>query len=136
MTKSKLIKIIICITLIYAVAIFTRISMNSRVERSHNAAIKYNLSNVRVSADHFFVSRNIPFANFCKDKDITKSIIMAIKIGGDKGTLDQRCNSSTDAWAVNVLLHDPEFENIYYCVDSTGASKDEKTELSGSTKCL
>ncbi|MEI7709611.1 MAG: hypothetical protein WCI76_02760 [bacterium] len=112
-----------------------------------NASIKANLSNMRASAEIYYDTKSsygTTVNNNCAatsgtlfaDKYMAGSITSIKKSMGDAGASPAviNCYSSKTAWAVSAKLVDDSAGNGYWCVDSSGYSKNILKPIS-STAC-
>lgn len=129
-----LIELLIVIAVIGILSSVVVVALTSARNKAGNVSVKTNLYTIRNQAEIYF-SNNQDYTNICSDGVVVSAINTAINAGGDTGNVSTRCNGGSTAWAVNVTLRVAEGSNIYWCVDNSGASKGEPSELSGATVC-
>ena len=131
-----LIELLVVIAIIGILSAVVLASLNTARAKGANAAVKSNLHGIRNQSEIFYDNNSQVYTNVCDDPNVTAAINAAIVAGGDVGaTVATRCNSSANAWAANALLKIPEGANLYWCVDNTGNTKGEPTELGGAFVC-
>ncbi len=137
---------IIGLLVIPAIGIFSSVilaSLNTSRATGTNNAIKTNLGNMRAQAAIYYDSNAGSYGIAQNDScvntpgtlwndPITQTIITAIT----NADVIPVCNSAATAWAMSATLKVPETGGSYWCVDSTGVSKGESTNLgSGVVAC-
>lgn len=130
-----LIELLVVIAIIGVLSSIVLASLNSARDKGANSAVKANLQGVRSRAEIVSDDNNQDDSVVCSDANIISAIDKAILAGADTGSVATRCNNTTTAWAVNVLLKVPEGTSNYWCIDSTGQAKGETDELAGATVC-
>lgn len=130
-----LIELLVVIAIIGVLSSIVLASLNSARDKGANSAVKANLHGVRSRAEIVSDDNNQDNSVVCSDANIISAIDKAILAGTDTGSAATRCNNTSTAWAVNVLLKVPEGTSNYWCIDSTGQAKGEADELAGATVC-
>ena len=141
MQKNKgftLIELLVVIAIIGILASVVLTSLNSARKKGGDAAIKANLSNIRVQAELYYddgatyagtarpetTCRDNLTNNIFADTNIKSAIAQANKAAG--GTLSNhvysftRCAANATSWAVAVTMRGD--NNKSWCVDSSGNS--------------
>lgn len=93
-------------------------------QKGREAAIKANLSGIRVQDELFYNSHRSSYSGFCESKEL-KGVRKAVEDAGGTGFI---CKDKTTAYAIGVKLSD---SSGNWCIDSTGVSKNTKTLPSG-----
>jgi len=131
-----LIELLVVIAIIGILSSVVLSSLNIARGKAANTAVKSNLQGIRSQAEIIYDGNGEDYTDVCADSVVINEIESAILAGGDTGgTVANRCNSTGDAWAANVMLKVAEEANIYWCVDSLGNAKGEAAELNGATVC-
>jgi hypothetical protein len=92
--------------------------------KGQTAAIKANLANLRATAEIFYDNHKGVYLGFCQSKEL-KDVHKSIEDLNGTGLV---CKDKTTAFAVAAKLAD----NLgYWCVDSTGVSKEIVATLTG-----
>ncbi len=119
-----LIELLVVVAIIGILASVVLASLNSARAKGADAATEANLSNARAQAELFYDSASPnSYTNVCTTgtNNISASIAAATKSSG--GTASCYNSPSGDAWAAWAPLKVT--TGHYWCVDSTGASKEE-----------
>ncbi len=102
-------------------------SLESARQKGKEASIKANLANMRAQAELFYDQHNNAYLGFC----LSKELKVARKAIEDVGGTGFVCLDRKKAYAMGVKLSQ---NSGYFCVDSTGFSK-ETTDLPDGTVC-
>jgi len=95
-------------------------SINDARSKGSDAAIKANLSNIRVQAEIVYdMSSPNSYASVCDDSLVIASLSAATSASGTSAS----CLDSRNAWRASSVLKNPASPTTYWCVDSTGSSK-------------
>ncbi len=133
-----LIELLVVIAIIGILSSVVLASLNSARAKGADAAIKANLVNARAEAELYaelnqnkYASSVTPTVNVCNATGV--NVIGDNRQAAlDAGSTSVVCNASQDAWAMSALLKST---SVYWCVDSTGASKEGASALGGATVC-
>ena len=134
-----LIELLVVIAIIGILASVVLASLNSARNKGADAAIKANLANSRAQAELFYDNNSSVYTGVCAIAAGTiNSLVQQASTTAGTGTVvvngavqvatTSNCNASASAWAASVTLKSPA-TTTYYCVDSTGASKETATAL-------
>jgi type IV pilus assembly protein PilA len=136
-----LIELLVVIAIIGILSSVVLASLNTARGKGANAAIKSNLNNIRAQAELVYDTASGSYAAVCVDPNVVKGVTAAASAGSATvGTVDAAGTSSTvvcqdtaTAWAVQAPLKSTEGTYVYWCVDSTGASRGEAAVLGAAT---
>jgi prepilin-type N-terminal cleavage/methylation domain-containing protein len=141
-----LIELLVVIAIIGILSAVVLASLNTARSKGNDAAIQSDLAAIKTQAEIFFGDAGNTYGtpvsdNSCaaaagtlfENTTIANAINAANTANGTNGTVT--CNSSATAYAVQAqLMNDP---TKYWCVDSTGNSKQEGAAMiAGATACL
>ena len=158
-----LIELLVVVAIIGVLASVVLASLNTARAKGANASIKANLANIRAQAEIVYDSTSpngygtasnasvcptlaaiggATNASIFADEVATTLVIanqVASAISSSTGTtgsqgVDMFCGSTISAWVVSVKLKVAESTSVFWCVDSTGASKGEAAIAAG-TAC-
>ncbi len=122
-----LIELLVVVAIIGILASVVLASLNSARNKGADAAIKANLANVRAQAELVYDTDG-DYDDVCTNATVTAAVAAA---GSASGTTAD-CNDSASAWAAGVAL---KTAGQFWCVDSTGASKQTAADLGTGTVC-
>lgn len=134
-----LIELLVVIAIIGILASVVLASLNSARTKGGDAAVKANMANARGQAELYYDSNANSYANVCTTTSGISSMLTAamnagsatsVITSGTQTSLTVGCNSTASGWVASAPL---KTASKYYCVDSTGASKEitTATTLSG-----
>jgi len=125
-----LIELLVVVAIIGILASVVLASLNTARAKGADAAIKANLDGMRAQAEIVYdgVSPN-SYAGVCANANIVAALAAANAQSGAVGT----CANSGTAWAASVQLKSNTLK--WWCVDSTGASRESSSALGGATVC-
>ncbi len=127
-----LIELLVVIAIIGILSSVVLASLNQARGKGANAAVKSNLANIRAQAELFYDNNSLVYTNLCSDTTVTRARTAAGAAGG--GTA--YCSATATAWAAASPLKVAETGAIiWWCVDSTGASKGHTAAISTGTAC-
>ena len=124
-----LIELLVVVAIIGILASVVLASLNTARAKGADAAVKANLANIRAQAELFYDNNSNAYTDVCADLTIAAALTAADKAGG--GT--HACNASATAWAASTDLKAQ--AGKFWCVDSTGVSKEEPAALGAATAC-
>ena len=131
-----LIELLVVIAIIGILSAVVLASLNTARAKGANAAIKSDLHGISSQSNIIYDDANPnSYAGVCANQKVIDAITHSLTVGGDSGTVAERCNSVDAGWAVNILLKAAEGANISWCVDNSGEAKGEPAELAGATAC-
>ncbi len=137
-----LIELLVVIAIIGILASVVLASLNTARAKGADANIKANLANARAQAELWYDSNGSTYAGVCATGTGTiNSLIQAASTTAGSGTVVPTltsaqttttavCHENGTAWAAQVPLKAT--AGTHYCVDSTGASKQEAAVMAGS----
>ncbi|HET9641468.1 MAG TPA: type II secretion system protein [Candidatus Paceibacterota bacterium] len=140
-----LIELLVVIAIIGILSAIVLVSLSSARSRGSDAAIKGDLHTVSTQVELYFMSNGSSYGTsgltnscsvagsvFAADTVTARAILAADQMNGP-GTIT--CNNTKTAYAVQAqLVNDT---STYWCVDSTGISKQESSAmLAGATACI
>ena len=140
-----LIELLVVIAIIGILASVILASLNSARAKGTDAAMKSDLSNARAQAEIYYDQPAIQsYLNVCTTAVASNGIKemiadAAAKFGGGatvvgttvaSGPLAIACHDSANAWAASVPLKS--VPGSYFCIDSTGATKQDASVLPAS----
>jgi type II secretory pathway pseudopilin PulG len=149
--KKINIELLVLIIIVGSLISFFSIALSDAGEKSNEASIKSNLTNIRSQGEIFYNVNTInpnSFIGVCTNgvfggtQGLGSAILAAAKFsllssyninpvsGGT--TSSATCNESANAWAVEVPLK----SGGMWCVDSTAKSKKTNTSIGTNTFCL
>ncbi len=127
-----LIELLVVIAIIGILASVVLASLNTARGKGANAAIKSNLSGMRVQAEIVYdsVTPN-SYATVCADSNVIKALAAAANSGSAtvqatnavNTTTGVVCNNALASWVMQAALKVAEGGNAFYCVDHTGTAK-------------
>jgi prepilin-type N-terminal cleavage/methylation domain-containing protein len=133
-----LIELLVVIAIIGILASVILASLNTARAKGADAATKSDLANARAQAELFYDSTSpVTYAGVCTSTS-TSSIKTMVVDAASKSGAAVVCNDSATAWAASAVLKSvgTTAAPAYFCVDSTGASKQEAAQLAtGVTVC-
>lgn len=147
-----LIELLVVVAIIGALASVVLSSLNSARTKGLDAAIKGALSGARAQAGLFYDDNQV-YDLVCTGAGGISSIVLnaaqRLNIAAvvDDSTVpfmydssglsagSSVCHETSDAWAAIVSLRNPTLPLAGWCVDSTGASKESDSLLSGVYAC-
>ena len=127
-----LIELLVVIAIIGILASVVLASLNSARAKGADAAVKSNLANIRAQAEIVY-DDNTPnsYSGVCTNGVIAAALAAAGSAGG--GTAVCNPSASNDAWAASMALKAA--AGKYWCVDSTGASRQTAAALGSASVC-
>ncbi len=130
-----LIELLVVIAIIGMLSSIVLGQLNSARDKGSNAAVKNNLSNIRPVAELFYDNNNNSYNGVCNNTPVVRGLDAASQAGSGNTTTDL-CFNSASAWAASTRLKTAEGTSVFWCVDSTGASRGHQNQLaSNSTVC-
>jgi len=126
MQKNKgftLIELLVVIAIIGILASVVLASLNSARAKGADAAVKSNLANMRAQAEIFYDTAST-YTAVCDDTNMAAAQVAAVAAGGNGGSCTE--SATGDAWAAWAGLKSD--EELAWCVDSTGASRQVSNE--------
>lgn len=128
-----LIELLVVVAIIGILASVVLASLNSARSKGADAAIKANLANIRAQAEIAYDEVETPdlegYDGVCVNATVVAALAATTSAAGGTAAV---CIDDTDAWAASsVLKSDPA---AFWCVDSTGASK-QVTGAATTTAC-
>jgi len=150
-----LIELLVVVAIIGILASVVLASLNSARTKGTDAAIKANLANLRAQAAIYYDNNGNygTTATNCSvsalgaiagtecnvglvtDPTFQNGLIAAAKAAGVDLAYNNNADTDTDhGWAASVQLKSPT-TTTYFCVDSTGASKETETPLGTDVVC-
>jgi prepilin-type N-terminal cleavage/methylation domain-containing protein len=149
-----LIELLVVIAIIGILASVVLAALSSARSKGADAAVKANLANTRAQAELFYDANNNSFSTVCTSaataggvKSIYDMVLAAAKATGlaavtvtGTGTLaTATCNTNGTAWAAEAPQKNIDVPSAgasrMYCVDSTGASKNEAATIGAGFVC-
>ncbi len=125
-----LIELLVVIAIIGILSSVVLASLNTARGKGADAAVKANLNNIRAQAELYYDNNANSYASVCTaDPNVVKGLDAASSAGSGNATSDV-CFSVAGAWAASAPLKTGQ----YWCVDSTGSSRQTPTAAS-STVC-
>lgn len=134
-----LIELLIVIAIIGILSSVVLGSLSSARTQANDSKVKQQLLNVRSAAEIYFTAHyNYGASTFsCSSgmfSDTSSGMVNVAKsVNYPVGENTMICNSNGNAYAVSDNLS---ASSTYWCVDSTGASKQESATVGSSTACL
>ncbi len=117
-----LIELLVVIAIIGILAAVVLASLNSARDKGEDAAIRSNLNNARAQAEMSYDDNNRSYDAVCTGTNTTApqgiADLVAAATGAGGGAAAADCDDDASAWAAEKQLN----SDLYYCVDSTGAS--------------
>jgi type IV pilus assembly protein PilA len=139
-----LIELLVVIAIIGLLSSVIIASLNSARSKGSDASIKSNLETIRTQAELVYDNNSQSYAAICSDATIAAALTSAANNTGSTvvttlataGTATTVvCHPTASAYAVEAPLKAT--SGHYWCIDSTGASKDTTTVLAASgTVCI
>lgn len=140
-----LIELLVVIAIIGLLSSVIIASLNSARSKGSDASIKSNLETIRTQAELVYDNNSQSYASMCTDTTIGNAltaaanntgsqVVTALTTAGDSTHVACHPAANGSAYAVEAPLKAT--SGHYWCIDSTGASKDTQTALaSGATVC-
>ncbi len=125
-----LIELLVVIAIIGILSGIVLSSLNTARSKASDAAVKANLTNLRAQAELYYDSNGNSYAGVCTGAGGIASGHTAANSAGNGGGV---CNDSAAAWAADATYKSD--ASKFWCVDSTGASKEESATLGSATVC-
>ena len=142
-----LIELLVVVAIIGILASVVLASLNTARSKGADAAIKANLDNMRAQAAIDYDSNSSSYTtptNVCTgDTTVTNALTQAasqtgstvVTSGAVETTTTVNCNAAANTYVIQAPLKAT--AGTYWCVDSTGASKQEPTFLAAAaTSCV
>jgi len=104
-------------------------SLNSARAKGADATIKADISNIRSEAELFYDDNAGVYTGVCADPQIAAMIAGATTAG----SADVDCNAVADEYAASAQYKSDTAK--WWCVDSTGVSKETAATLAAATVC-
>ncbi len=98
-------------------------SLNSARGKEGDAAIRSNISSLRLNAEMYWSARG-DYQGYCDSSDVQARF-------DDRMITNAVCNDSPTAWAISVPLS----SGGYFCVDSMGKAENTTVALGSDTSC-
>lgn len=129
-----LIELLVVIAIIGILASVVLASLNTARNKGADAAIKSNLANARAQAELFYDDSNNSYDGVCAAAatDTPAGIAGNVAAATTAGSADVDCVDDASGWAVSAQLKTDVAD--YWCVDSSGASK-ETAAATADTTC-
>lgn len=116
-----LIELLVVIAIIGIISSVVIASLSNARDKSDNATIKHNMSNMRPQAELFYASAGT-YQTLCLNSTTgIKKMIDSVQSAN--GGTSPACNGSSSDWAVQSVLKIDEGSYHYWCVDSKGTAK-------------
>jgi prepilin-type N-terminal cleavage/methylation domain-containing protein len=137
MKKNKgftLIELLVVIAIIGILASVVLASLNSARKKGANANIKANMSGIRAQAELIY-NDDTDYDAVCGANSIAQNATIASAItstntaSGGTGVCGKPATGAASAWAFSSALKVAEGTTTHWCVDSTGASKGETSNI-------
>jgi prepilin-type N-terminal cleavage/methylation domain-containing protein len=133
-----LIELLVVIAIIGILASVVLASLNSARNKGNDAKIEGQLANMRAAAEIYYSTNNSYSVsstdNVCAPASgDTSGLAALLAASAYPGNTAPTCNASASAWAASHALSSDSTK--YWCVDSTGASKQESAALGSATVC-
>lgn len=125
-----LIELLVVIAIIGILSAVVLASLNTARSKGNDAAIQSDLATIKTQAELFYSTGNT-YTGVCADATVDRAFDAADAANGTAGTAT--CNDAVGAYAVSVQLVSN--TAAYWCVDSTGNSKQHTTALGAGTAC-
>lgn len=100
---------------------------NTAEEKGTVAGISYQMNNLRVGAELYFVEAGNSFEGFCDSA-------VALEVARNVSRGEFSCNDSGTTWAASTLLQNEPV--TYLCVDGEGNSKMNSVGIGSSLSCI
>ena len=131
-----LIELLVVVAIIGILASVVLASLNSARAKGADAAIKANLSNVRAQAELIYDTDGdydaVCAANsVAQNATIASAVAAATSAGSGSVVCGKPASGAASAWAISAQLKADTTK--YWCVDSTGASKQETSQIAATT---
>jgi prepilin-type N-terminal cleavage/methylation domain-containing protein len=127
-----LIELLVVIAIIGILSSVVLASLNSARGKGANAAIKSNLANLRAGAEMFYDGDGgNKYEGVCTSPQFLTAST-SIVASGVTGIV---CHDDDNAWAASAPLKVSETAGAYYCVGSSGASKNISANVTATSSC-
>jgi len=123
-----LIELLVVIAIIGILSSVVLASLNSARSKGSDAAVKSGMANMRAQAELYYDTNNQSYANVCSSSTAGIAVMMAAATTTAK---TGQCYDAAGSWAAWADLQN----GGYWCVGSSGASKEVSTSFSTSTGC-
>lgn len=134
-----LIELLVVIAIIGILSSVVLASLNTARNKGADASIKSNLANARAEAEIYYdeagnytdvclsTATNNVFDSATAAKNTLGTAVSVSRDAAASATV-VACNDTAAGWAIQAPLKSPS-TTTYYCVDSTGASKESTTNM-------
>jgi prepilin-type N-terminal cleavage/methylation domain-containing protein len=132
-----LVELLIVIAIIGILSSVVISNLGESRSQANDAKIQSQLSNIRGSAELYFISNgSYGSTNYsCTGgmfSDTTSGMSELAKVSNYPDGTNLICNSNSTSWAVQGSLAST---TTYWCVDKGGTSKEKSTSIASSTSC-
>ena len=124
-----LIELLVVIAIIGILSSVVLASLNSARSKGSDAAIKSGLANMRAQAELYYDGHSQSYDNVCTDPQFAAMLASASTTGGSGA-----CFDDANAWSASAGLKSAAGQ--FWCVGSSGASKQVSAQVSSSTSCI
>ncbi|MFH1454969.1 MAG: type II secretion system protein [bacterium] len=123
-----LIELLVVIAIIGILSSVVLASLNSARGKGSDAAVKSGLANMRAQAELFYDGHAQSYATLCTDPQFGAMFAQATSTGGSGA-----CFADATAWSASAGLKGT--ANKFWCVGSTGVSKQVDAQAMSTSSC-